>query len=108
MPGAVRDEARPADALGVPIEDIAAAPGQGRRRVRLTRVVAGLTAANALNAAFGFITAPLLARALGASGRGDLAAITVPLTFLPFILSLGIPRFANREVPRGTALNEVI
>jgi O-antigen/teichoic acid export membrane protein len=76
--------------------------------MRLTGVVAGLTAANALNTALTFVTAPLLARALGASGRGDLAAITVPLSLIPIVLSLGIPRFANRMVPRGAPLNEVI
>jgi O-antigen/teichoic acid export membrane protein len=93
--------------------DVAVESGAGPRekrssRVRLTGVVAGLTAANAVNAALGFITAPLLARALGASGRGDLAAIAVPLSLIPIVLSLGIPRFANRMVPRGTPVNGVI
>jgi O-antigen/teichoic acid export membrane protein len=90
------------------VEKLTVAPVRSKRRVRLTGVVAGLTAANALNTALTFITAPLLARALGASGRGDLAAILVPLSLIPIVLSLGIPRFANRVVPRGTAVNEVI
>jgi O-antigen/teichoic acid export membrane protein len=90
------------------VESLTVAPERTGRRVRLSGVVAGLTAANALNAALTFITAPLLARALGASGRGDLAAITVPLSLIPIVLSLGIPRFANRVVPRGIAVNEVI
>jgi O-antigen/teichoic acid export membrane protein len=64
--------------------------------------------ANVLGAASGFITGPLLARALGASGRGDLAAILVPLTLAPLILGLGIPAFAYRELPRGRPVAEVV
>jgi O-antigen/teichoic acid export membrane protein len=70
--------------------------------------VARLTVANALAAAAGLITGPLLARALGASGRGDLAAILVPFSLAPSVLSLGIPAFAYRELPRGRAVDEVI
>jgi O-antigen/teichoic acid export membrane protein len=70
--------------------------------------VARLTVANALGAAAGLITGPLLARALGASGRGDLAAILVPFSLAPSVLSLGIPTFAYRELPRGRAVAEVI
>ncbi len=77
-------------------------------RARLSRVVAGLTAANFVLAALGFITGPLLARALGASGRGDLAAVTVPLTLAPGVLGLGIPAFAYRELPRGRPIEQVI
>jgi O-antigen/teichoic acid export membrane protein len=70
--------------------------------------VATLTVANALSAATGFITGPLLARALGASGRGDLQAIIVPLAVTPVILSLGMTAFAYRTLPRGRAVDEVI
>jgi O-antigen/teichoic acid export membrane protein len=108
MSEAVREEVRPGDVLEVAVEGIAEPHEKPPGRVRLTGVVAGLSAANALNAALTFITAPLLARALGASGRGDLAAIAVPLALIPIVLSLGIPRFANRMVPRGTPVNEVI
>lgn len=79
-----------------------------RRRARMAGVVAGLTATNAFAAALGFITGPLLARALGASGRGDLAAITVPLGLAPGILGLGIPAYAYRELPRGRAVGQVL
>jgi O-antigen/teichoic acid export membrane protein len=64
-------------------------------------VVAGLTATNAIVAAGSLITGPLLAQALGASGRGDLAAILVPLGLLPPVLGLGIPAYIYRELPRG-------
>jgi len=79
-----------------------------RRRARLTGVVASLTATNVLGAAFGFVTGPLLARALGASGRGDLAAVLVPLALVPGVLGLGIPAYAYRELPRGRAVEEVL
>jgi O-antigen/teichoic acid export membrane protein len=70
--------------------------------------VARLTVANALAAATGFVTGPLLARALGASGRGDLQAIIVPLQLAPILLSLGITSFAYRTLPRGRTVDEVI
>jgi O-antigen/teichoic acid export membrane protein len=70
--------------------------------------VARLTLANALAAATGFITGPLLARALGPSGRGDLQAIIVPLQLTPIVLSLGITAFAYRTLPRGRTVDEVI
>jgi O-antigen/teichoic acid export membrane protein len=76
--------------------------------LRLSGIVARLTVANALAAAAGLITGPLLARALGASGRGDLAAILVPFSLAPSVLSLGIPAFAYCELPRGRAVDEVI
>jgi O-antigen/teichoic acid export membrane protein len=92
----------------VAVEDIAALPGARRHRRRLSGVVAQLTLANALAAATGFITGPLLARALGASGRGDLQAIVVPLQLAPVVLSLGITSFAYRTLPRGRTVDEVI
>jgi O-antigen/teichoic acid export membrane protein len=67
-----------------------------------------LTVANALAGAAGLITGPLLARALGASGRGDLAAILVPFSLAPSVLSLGIPAYAYRELPRGRPVDEII
>ena len=77
-------------------------------RLRLTGVVAGLTAANVLGAAAGFITGPLLGRALGPSGRGDLAAIQVTLMLALPVLGLGIAGFAYRELPLGRPIEEVI
>ena len=70
--------------------------------------MARLTVASALSAATGFITGPLLARALGASGRGDLQAIIVPLQLAAFALSFGITAFAYRTLPRGRTVDEVI
>ena len=90
------------------VGDVAARPGVRRARGRLSGVVAQLTVANALAAATGFITGPLLARALGASGRGNLQAIIVPLSVAPFVLSLGITAFVYRTLPRGRPVEEVI
>jgi O-antigen/teichoic acid export membrane protein len=98
----------PAEQVAIAVEEAGAPVASPRRRMRTTGVVAGLTAAKVLGAATGFITGPLLARALGASGRGDLAAITVPLALAPPILGLGIPTFAYRELPRGRPANEVL
>jgi O-antigen/teichoic acid export membrane protein len=74
----------------------------------MTYVVARLTTVNILAAATGFVTGPLLARSLGASGRGDLAAIMVPFNLISPILGFGIPAFAYRTIPRGRQAGEVI
>ena len=76
-------------------------------RRRLSGVAARLTAANVVGAATGFVTGPLLARALGASGRGELQAIIVPLSLVPIVLSFGITGFAYRMLPRGNSVEEV-
>src|SRR3974390_2061690 len=88
--------------------DEAAPPDSGSRSRRLTSVVALLTAAKVLASASGFITGPLLARALGAGGRGDLAAVQVPFLLAPVIIGLGIPAYAYRELPRGKDPREVL
>ena len=76
--------------------------------MRVSGVVARLTTANVLGAASGFVTGPLLARALGASGRGDLQAVLAPLTLIPAALGLGIPAYAYRTLPRGRPVREVL
>ena len=78
------------------------------RRRRLTGIAATLTAANILGSATGFITGPLLARALGPAGRGDLAAIVVPLTLAPSLLGLGISTYAYRQLPAGRSVGDVL
>jgi O-antigen/teichoic acid export membrane protein len=94
------------------VEELAAAreprPGAGRVRAGMSGVVARLTTANVLGAASGFVTGPLLARALGASGRGDLQAVLAPLALVPAVLGLGIPAYAYRTLPRGRSPREVI
>jgi O-antigen/teichoic acid export membrane protein len=70
--------------------------------------VALLAAAKVFGAASGFVTGPLLAQALGASGRGDLAAVLVPFSLVQGLLAFGIPAYAYRALPRGRAPAEVI
>jgi O-antigen/teichoic acid export membrane protein len=55
----------------------------------------------------GLVTAPLLARALGAEGRGLLAAVAVPLGVSGYILQLGLGQFAVNRVAQGTRVNVV-
>jgi O-antigen/teichoic acid export membrane protein len=90
------------------IEEVAQPVESAVPRPRVSGVVARLTAANVLGAASGFVTGPLQARALGASGRGDLAAVVVPLSLAPWLLSFGITAFAYRAFPRGRSREEVL
>ncbi len=77
-------------------------------RARVRAVVARLSGASMLAMSFGFVTGPLLARALGPSGRGDLQAVIVPLSLVPAILGFGIAPYAYRTLPRGRPVEEVI
>ncbi len=90
------------------LEPVAVPAQAAPRQARLTVVVASLTAAKLIGAASGLITGPLLARSLGAAGRGDLAAITVPLAVAPAVLGLGISAFPYRDLPRGRRVQEVV
>ena len=58
--------------------------------------------------AVGFVTGPILARTLGPSGRGLLAAVAVPLGVAPIVLQIGTGAFALREAARGTRPSVVI
>lgn len=74
-----------------------------RSRTRLARLVLHLTATNLVIAVLGVVTGPLLARSLGAGGRGVLAAIVVPLGLAPALLGLGLPSYATRSIARGAS-----
>src|SRR4051794_2913596 len=67
----------------------------------------GLTAVQFLQLFSGLVTGPLIARALGAEGRGLLASIAVPLGLAPYVLQLGIAPFAVGAVTRGIPANRV-
>jgi O-antigen/teichoic acid export membrane protein len=73
------------------------------RKPSFTRLVAALTGANAVVVFAGLVTGPLQARSLGPSGRGDLAAILVPLTMAPTLLDLGLTSYIVRARARGVA-----
>jgi O-antigen/teichoic acid export membrane protein len=72
------------------------APGAGDSRKAALLLAGGNLAFNLL----GVLTGPILARALGPSGRGTLAAILVPLSVAPYIAGLGLTAFALRTAAR--------
>ena len=97
--------------MTTPIEDyegVAPEPAPQVPRARFSGVVARLTAVNFLVMALGVVTGPLTARALGPSGRGALAAIVVPFTLAPLILSFGLPSYANRQAARDRDLGALL
>lgn len=67
-----------------------------------------MTAANVFITALGIVTGPLLARALGPSGRGALAAIIVPLTFATALFDFGISNYAIRLSARQQSLGPLV
>lgn len=75
------------------------------RKSRALRVYSGLTLVSVATSAVGFITAPLIARALGPDGRGLLAAIMVPLGLAPWIFQFGTGLFAIKEAARAGQAN---
>jgi O-antigen/teichoic acid export membrane protein len=81
-------------------------------RRRGTRSIVGitskLTAVSFAGTAIALITSPLPARALGPAGRGDLAAITVPLGLAPTILTLGLGVYVMRQSARKRSLAVVV
>lgn len=71
-------------------------------------VVSRLTAVNGLAILAALVSGPVLARALGPEGRGELAAIVVVLTIAPWILDLGLAHWVARERALGTPRDEVL
>lgn len=65
-------------------------------------------AISAAQTALGVITGIISARVLGPTGRGDLAAIIVPLSLLPIVLSFGLPTLTSREAARGEPLPALV
>jgi O-antigen/teichoic acid export membrane protein len=84
----------------------AAPPASGS--LRLGSIVARLTSVNALVMAFGLLTGPLLARSLGPSGRGAVAAVAAPLALAPYVLGIGLVTFVVRESARGRSTGELL
>jgi O-antigen/teichoic acid export membrane protein len=82
--------------------------GSPPARWRFARVTASMTLVNVVIMAAAFVTAPLQARALGPSGRGDLAAILVPFGLAPLILHLGIGAYGARQAARGKPLGPLL
>ncbi|EMY36120.1 integral membrane protein [Arthrobacter crystallopoietes BAB-32] len=55
----------------------------------------------------GLITAPILARALGPEGRGQLAAMLQPLTVADAFAALGVPAAITFYIARGHSVNDI-
>ena len=81
---------------------------EGAKRLRFSQASLNLTVAAAGFTALNLITAPILARALGPAGRGDLAAILVPLGLIPVIAVFGQSVFAAREAARGRPVGTLV
>ncbi len=77
-------------------------------RGRLLGLVGQLSSVNLVIAFLGLLTGPLLARALGPSGRGDLAAILVPLGLMSQVAGLGLGTFAIREAALGRRTSHLV
>lgn len=89
-------DAPPAAGVGVP------------PRRRLGAVIGRLAGVNFVIVGLSFLTAPLQARALGPAGRGDLAAIMVPLGLAPALISFGLGTYSVREAARGRPLGPLV
>src|SRR3712207_9584829 len=87
-------------------------PGRPTAPFRPTRHASGLVlllirrflAVSMFQALAGTATGIIAARSLGPSGRGDLAAIIVPLSMAPYALSLGLTTFSSRAAAAGRDL----
>jgi O-antigen/teichoic acid export membrane protein len=64
---------------------------QGGKRPSLAATIARTSVANIAVPVSALLTGPLLARTLGPDGRGALAAILTPLTFVTLLGALGLP-----------------
>lgn len=60
-----------------------------------------ITIANFASLAFSFLTVPVIARAVGAEGRGETAAVIAAFVFVPVLLGLGIPLEVRRRSTGG-------
>jgi O-antigen/teichoic acid export membrane protein len=67
---------------------------------RFGAVVAQLTSVNILLVFLALVTSPILARTLGPSGRGEVAAIFAVVGIAPWISELGMTAFLSREHAR--------
>lgn len=77
-------------------------------RRRLSGVVGQLFGVNVLLTVCGLITGPLVARSIGADGRGLLAAILVPLGIAPFVLAFGLTTYSSRIAATRTPIERII
>ena len=77
-------------------------------RAPLRRVIGQIAGVNFVVVLAGLLTGPLQARALGPDGRGDLAAIMVPLGLAPMLLTFGLGSYAIYSGARGAASRSLL
>lgn len=90
---------------GVAEQSVVADDPSAATSVRATR---GLTAVSVIGLLSGLVTGPLLAHALGATGRGLLASVLVPLGVAPFVAQLGLGAFAVRAAAHGVSVSRLV
>ena len=73
------------------------------RPARLTNVIARLAGANSLMVVLAFATSPILARALGPVGRGEVAAMLAVVQLAPSVTEMGMTLFTSRAHIQRTA-----
>ena len=69
--------------------------------MRFSSVVLRLSSVNVLTLLLAFVTSPILARSLGPSGRGEIAAIFSIVTLAPYLCDVGVTAYLGRESARG-------
>ncbi len=87
---------------GIEIAPPDAKKRRAETRAPISSVFLRLSSLTVVLTALGLLTGPLQARALGPSGRGELAAILAVGAYLPAIAALGLDFFVARESARGT------
>lgn len=77
-------------------------------RTSQSRSIATVTLGNLMPIVASLVTAPLLAHALGASGRGLLAAAVAPLLLVTAALTLGVPESVTYFVAKRIAVRRSV
>lgn len=106
-PGAVVATHAPYAFVRVTAETTAAA-SEPRPRAGIRRAVGGIAALNLAVTATAFVTSPILARVLGPTGRGDLAAVLTTLGLAPLIAGLGLTNYTARATARGESVRRIV
>ena len=83
------------------------AAGGGAPGSALRKVVARLTGVNIVVAAIGIVTGSIQAQVLGPSGRGEVAAVVMPLAFSVWVLDFGLTVFVARARATGRRAADV-
>ena len=94
------------DKAAAPAGQAAAEPAT--KTSRLGSVTRNLTLVNVSFTLAALVTSPLQARALGPSGRGELAAVLVVTGLLGLLGDFGLGAYVVRESARGTPLRRLV